>query len=150
VPFGSRVQVNGRPDCSASSRRQRPSCPWADRGSRRWSLQCPEGLATGSGEADKVPAFVVFNDRTLEELSSERPRTVAELLAIGGLVLRRLIDTVIRSSRLSSRPKGMSDVRRLPTQWRDRLCIHRQLRYPVSLIQAFTSLRRVLGAMLLI
>jgi superfamily II DNA helicase RecQ len=34
---------------------------------------------------DKVPAFVVFNDRTLEELSSERPRTVAELLAIGGI-----------------------------------------------------------------
>jgi superfamily II DNA helicase RecQ len=35
--------------------------------------------------ADKVPAYVVFTDRTLEELSSVRPCTVAELLAISGI-----------------------------------------------------------------
>ena len=32
-----------------------------------------------------MPAFVVFNDRTLEELSSVRPSTVVELLAISGI-----------------------------------------------------------------
>jgi DNA helicase-2/ATP-dependent DNA helicase PcrA len=35
--------------------------------------------------ADNVPAYVIFNDRTLEEISNVRPRTVGELLNINGI-----------------------------------------------------------------
>ena len=36
-------------------------------------------------KSDAVPAYVIFNDRTLEELSSVRPRTQNDLLAIVGI-----------------------------------------------------------------
>jgi DNA helicase-2/ATP-dependent DNA helicase PcrA len=35
--------------------------------------------------ADEVPAFVVFSDRTLAELASRSPRTLAELAAVPGI-----------------------------------------------------------------
>jgi DNA helicase II / ATP-dependent DNA helicase PcrA len=35
--------------------------------------------------ADEVPAYVVFNDRTLAELAAHTPRTIAELAAIPGI-----------------------------------------------------------------
>ena len=35
--------------------------------------------------ADEVPAYVVFNDRTLAELAAQTPRTIAELAAISGI-----------------------------------------------------------------
>jgi len=35
--------------------------------------------------ADEVPAFVVFSDRTLAELASRTPRTLAELAAVPGI-----------------------------------------------------------------
>ena len=35
--------------------------------------------------ADEVPAFVVFNDRTLAELAERTPRTLAELAAVPGI-----------------------------------------------------------------
>jgi DNA helicase-2/ATP-dependent DNA helicase PcrA len=35
--------------------------------------------------ADEVPAFVVFNDRTLAELVARTPRTLAELAAVPGI-----------------------------------------------------------------
>jgi DNA helicase-2/ATP-dependent DNA helicase PcrA len=35
--------------------------------------------------ADEVPAYVVFNDRTLAELASRTPRTLAELAAVPGI-----------------------------------------------------------------
>jgi DNA helicase-2/ATP-dependent DNA helicase PcrA len=35
--------------------------------------------------ADEVPAYVVFNDRTLAELAAQTPRTIAELAAIPGI-----------------------------------------------------------------
>jgi DNA helicase-2/ATP-dependent DNA helicase PcrA len=35
--------------------------------------------------ADEVPAYVVFNDRTLAELAEQTPRTIAELAAIPGI-----------------------------------------------------------------
>jgi DNA helicase-2/ATP-dependent DNA helicase PcrA len=34
--------------------------------------------------ADEVPAYVVFNDRTLAELAARTPRTLAELAAVPG------------------------------------------------------------------
>jgi DNA helicase-2/ATP-dependent DNA helicase PcrA len=35
--------------------------------------------------ADEVPAYVVFNDRTLAELAARSPRTIAELAAVPGI-----------------------------------------------------------------
>jgi superfamily II DNA helicase RecQ len=35
--------------------------------------------------ADEVPAYVVFNDRTLAELAARTPRTLAELSRIPGI-----------------------------------------------------------------
>ncbi|HKC76948.1 MAG TPA: HRDC domain-containing protein, partial [Gaiellaceae bacterium] len=35
--------------------------------------------------ADEVPAYVVFNDRTLAELVARTPRTIAELAAVPGI-----------------------------------------------------------------
>jgi ATP-dependent DNA helicase RecQ len=34
---------------------------------------------------DEVPAYVVFNDRTLAELAAREPRTLAELAAVPGI-----------------------------------------------------------------
>jgi len=52
--------------------------------------------------ADGVPAYVVFNDRTLDEPRAVRPHTVAELGNITALVPPRSIVTEIRSSPSSS------------------------------------------------
>jgi ATP-dependent DNA helicase UvrD/PcrA len=41
-------------------------------------------------EADGVPAYVVFNDRTLAALSERRPRSRGELLAVEGIGPRKL------------------------------------------------------------
>jgi DNA helicase-2/ATP-dependent DNA helicase PcrA len=35
--------------------------------------------------ADKAPAFVVFSDRTLEELARDLPRNIAQLLNVVGI-----------------------------------------------------------------
>ncbi|MDX6505657.1 MAG: ATP-dependent helicase UvrD/PcrA [Gaiellaceae bacterium] len=44
---------------------------------KRWRLE--------RARADEVPAYVVFNDRTLEELVRRAPRTPAELAAVPGI-----------------------------------------------------------------
>ena len=44
---------------------------------RKWRL--------ARARADEVPAFVVFNDRTLAELAERTPRTLAELAAVPGI-----------------------------------------------------------------
>jgi ATP-dependent DNA helicase UvrD/PcrA len=86
VPFGSRVQVNGQtrslgPQSTKRSRRGAGPASKADAHLynvlKAWRLD--------QARADQVPAYVVFTDRTLEELSSSRPRTAAELLAISGI-----------------------------------------------------------------
>ena len=44
---------------------------------REWRLK--------RARADEVPAYVVFNDRTLAELAARTPRTLAELAAVPGI-----------------------------------------------------------------
>jgi ATP-dependent DNA helicase RecQ len=39
-----------------------------------------------------VPAYVVFNDRTLQEMAALRPRTREELLAVHGVGQRKLAE----------------------------------------------------------
>jgi DNA helicase-2/ATP-dependent DNA helicase PcrA len=86
VPFGSRVQVNGQTrslglQLPTKTRRAPGPILEADAGLynvlKAWRLE--------QARADKVPAYVIFTDRTLEELSSVRPSTVVELLAISGI-----------------------------------------------------------------
>jgi DNA helicase-2/ATP-dependent DNA helicase PcrA len=86
VPFGSRVQVNGRarslsPPSSTKARRVPGPISEANAGLynflKAWRLE--------QARADKVPAYVVFTNQTLEELANVRPGTVAELLTISGI-----------------------------------------------------------------
>ena len=86
VPFGSRVHVNGRArslSLQSSTKVRRAPGPFSQTDSRLYNLL--KAWRLEQARADKVPAFVVFNDRTLEELSSVRPSTVVELLAISGI-----------------------------------------------------------------
>ena len=86
LPFGWVVKIAGKnrsltPPTKKKSQRNSPSSSAADgdvyRALKAWRLE--------QARADKVPAFVVFTDRTLEELVRERPRSVTGLLSIGGI-----------------------------------------------------------------
>ncbi|MDO6727197.1 MAG: DNA helicase RecQ [Cognatishimia sp.] len=41
-------------------------------------------------EAAKVPAYIIFNDRTLVEMAEKRPNTLDEMAAIGGVGAKKL------------------------------------------------------------
>jgi DNA helicase II / ATP-dependent DNA helicase PcrA len=78
APGGARVRP--RAVASGMSRPGRPSAqadgPVAD-ALRAWRRK--------RAEADGVPAYVVFNDRTLAALAERRPRSRGELLAVDGI-----------------------------------------------------------------
>ncbi len=75
VPWGERVTKSG------SAGRLAPGAGSADAGLverlRDWRLE--------QARAQGVPAYVVFNDRTLEALASLRPSTTEALLAVPGI-----------------------------------------------------------------
>jgi len=86
VPFGSIMQINGQ------TRSLGPQSPTKARRASGPTSEVDAGLYNSlkawrseQSKADKVPAYVVFTDRTLDELSSVRPHTVAELLSINGI-----------------------------------------------------------------
>lgn len=84
LPFGWIVQVNGEPRTLVAAR---------DAGSLRSPGSHLDSTLYGvlkawrleQAQADKVPAYVIFNDKTLDELCRTRPATVQELLAVGGI-----------------------------------------------------------------
>jgi len=79
MPPGQRVRpwavaaAVGRAD---ASRARQPDSPLAER-LRAWRRE--------RATADGVPAYVVFNDRTLATLAERRPRSRGELLAVEGI-----------------------------------------------------------------
>jgi hypothetical protein len=87
LPFGWTITVGGQtrtlvgPSAVKSRRAVAGPASEADadlyNALKSWRLE--------QSRADKVPAYVIFNDRTLEEISSVRPRTVGELLGINGI-----------------------------------------------------------------
>jgi DNA helicase-2/ATP-dependent DNA helicase PcrA len=87
LPFGWTFSVGGQtrtlvaPSASKARRAAAGSATEANAGLynalKAWRLE--------QSRADSVPAFVIFNDRTLDELASARPRTVGELLGISGI-----------------------------------------------------------------
>jgi DNA helicase-2/ATP-dependent DNA helicase PcrA len=89
LPFGWTFSAGGQtrtlvaPSMATESARRAAPGPPTDvdpdlnRALKAWRLE--------QARADGVPAYVIFNDRTLDELSSVRPRTVAELLGINGI-----------------------------------------------------------------
>jgi superfamily II DNA helicase RecQ len=95
VPFGTVVEVGGRAVLLAH-----PAAAEALQALRRWR--------SARATADQVPAFVVFDDKTLRRIAAVLPTTDAELLGIGGIGptklarygadLRALIDEVRRSA----------------------------------------------------
>ncbi len=69
------VRAAARPS-SKSEKTTLPQTP-AVQALREWRL--------ARARADEVPAYVVFNDRTLAELVARTPRTLAELAAVPGI-----------------------------------------------------------------
>jgi ATP-dependent DNA helicase UvrD/PcrA len=64
-----------------------PSLPKAEKTSLPQSpaVQALREWRLARARADEVPAYVVFNDRTLAELVARTPRTLAELAAVPGI-----------------------------------------------------------------
>lgn len=86
LPFGWTVKVNEKPrtlvaPTATKSTRARGPGPESNADLyntlKAWRLE--------QATADKVPAYVIFKDQTLDELCRVRPRTVAELLDISGI-----------------------------------------------------------------
>jgi DNA helicase-2/ATP-dependent DNA helicase PcrA len=72
-------ELGVRAAAPALPKRERPTLEQtpAVQALREWRL--------ARARADEVPAYVVFNDRTLAELVSRTPRTLAELAAVPGI-----------------------------------------------------------------
>jgi DNA helicase II / ATP-dependent DNA helicase PcrA len=72
-------ELGVRAAASPLPKRERTALPQtpAVQALREWRL--------ARARADEVPAFVVFNDRTLAELAARTPRTLAELAAVPGI-----------------------------------------------------------------
>jgi superfamily II DNA helicase RecQ len=86
LPFGWSIRVKGQTRtlaAPATAQSRRASGPISEADSdvyqalKAWRLE--------QAKADKVPAYVIFKDQTLDELSRLRPRTAAELLGISGI-----------------------------------------------------------------
>ena len=86
LPFGWTVVIDGEArmlvaPASRSARQTAKAVPDANpaiySALKTWRLE--------QAKADNVPAYVVFNDRTLDELARVCPRTDVELLAISGI-----------------------------------------------------------------
>jgi DNA helicase II / ATP-dependent DNA helicase PcrA len=84
------VTWEGRPSRFLDELGVRAAAPPLPKKERAALPQTPEVQALrewrlARARADEVPAFVVFNDRTLAELASRTPRTLAELAAVPGI-----------------------------------------------------------------
>ena len=85
LPFGWTFKVNGetRTLVAPTAKPRRTEGPSDDvdpvlyTALKAWRLE--------QARADGVPAFVIFNDRTLDELCRVRPRTMRELLNVSGI-----------------------------------------------------------------
>jgi DNA helicase-2/ATP-dependent DNA helicase PcrA len=86
LPFGWVVQVAERnrsllAPTKKKGQRSTPSVSAVDEtlfgALKAWRLE--------QARVDQVPAFVVFSDRTLEELARRRPRDVTDLLGVSGI-----------------------------------------------------------------
>jgi ATP-dependent DNA helicase UvrD/PcrA len=72
-------ELGVRAAAPALPKRERPTLEQTPtvQGLKEWRL--------AKARADEVPAYVVFNDRTLAELAARTPRTLAELAAVPGI-----------------------------------------------------------------
>ncbi len=84
------VTWDGRPSRFLDELGVRAAAPPLPKRERQVLEQTPAVLALkewrlARARADEVPAYVVFNDRTLAELAARTPRTIAELAAVPGI-----------------------------------------------------------------
>jgi DNA helicase-2/ATP-dependent DNA helicase PcrA len=84
------VTWSGKPSRYLDELGVRAAAPAATREAKPPLEQTPAVLALkewrlARAKAEEVPAYVVFNDRTLAELVSRTPRTLAELAAVPGI-----------------------------------------------------------------
>jgi DNA helicase II / ATP-dependent DNA helicase PcrA len=90
VPFGTRVRVGGATAVLARPAPADAVVEAADQALRAWRKQV--------AAADKVPAYIVFNDRELEGIARAAPRTLGELAGcsgVGPIKLERWGDEVL-------------------------------------------------------
>jgi len=80
-PFLAELGIEGRTPAPAAEKRARDLSPAADL-LRSWRRE--------RAGAEGVPAYVIFPDRTIDELLARRPSSPAELAAIHGLGAKRL------------------------------------------------------------
>ena len=73
-----------------SARRRRRRAPSARRGTSRPAAEALRRWRLERARADSVPPYVIFPDRTIDELLARRPSSPAELAAIHGLGPARL------------------------------------------------------------
>lgn len=105
VPIGSVVEVDGRrgtlgPPAAASrpSKRSGRSSPVDAGDADPTVLEALKAWRLERSRADKVPAYVVFNDRTLVEIATALPASAEQLRTIGGVgpaKLERYADEVL-------------------------------------------------------
>ena len=84
------VTWEGKPSRFLDELGVRAAAPPLSKRDRPTLAQTPEVQALrewrlARARADEVPAYVVFNDRTLAELAARTPRTLAELAAVPGI-----------------------------------------------------------------
>lgn len=90
VPFGTSVRVDGRTVALGRPAPAPEAVAAAGEALRAWR----KGVAA----AEKVPAYIVFNDRQLEGIAQAAPRTLAELAGcsgVGPMKLERWGDEVL-------------------------------------------------------
>ncbi|MGH9093396.1 MAG: HRDC domain-containing protein, partial [Acidimicrobiales bacterium] len=103
VPFGTRVLVDGRTAVLAAPAAPEAAVQAAEEALRGWRREV--------AAAEKVPAYIVFNDRELAGIARALPRTLAGLAAcpgVGPIKLERWGDEVL--ALLESVPAGAGGV----------------------------------------
>src|SRR5213593_2896007 len=94
-PFLDELNLSGAPPSRISSRKGRPPVTVGGRGMlfdrlKEWRRK--------RAQADGVPAYVVFHDRTLADIAERKPRDWADLAGIAGVgpaKLERYADEVL-------------------------------------------------------
>ena len=89
---GARMQVRGTDIVAATPPPGRPATDGGEAAADPALVEALKSWRRETAQRTGMPAYVVFNDRTLDELARRRPQTEAELLAVNGIGPKKLED----------------------------------------------------------